>query len=234
MTGTFAEMAVAGLVLLATHFGVSSTRLRDRFVTALGEGPYLGLYSLVALVALVWLVVAYEAAPYRPLWLPGAVAYHVPVLVMPFALLLLVAGLSAPNPTAVGQSGLLETGEGARGVLRITRNPVMWGIGLWALAHLPPNGDLASLLFFGTLAVLALGGSVLIDRKNTRRRGVTWERFAAATSNLPLLAVLRGRQSLGAAVREIGWARLAGALALYVALLAVHPWLFGVSPLPPA
>ena len=47
--------------------------------------------------------------------------------------------------------GLLERELGPRGVLRITRNPVMWGIGLWAVAHMVPNGDWASLLFFGTL-----------------------------------------------------------------------------------
>src|SRR3954447_20484479 len=34
------------------------------------------------------------------------------------------------------------------------------------LPHMVPNGDWASLLFFGTLAVLALLGSVLIDAKN--------------------------------------------------------------------
>jgi hypothetical protein len=38
---------------------------------------------------------------------------------------------------------------------------------------------------------------------------------------------------LGITIREIGWVRLAVALALYAALLHGHSWLFGVSPLPP-
>jgi uncharacterized membrane protein len=233
MTGDLGWVALAGAFLLGSHFGISSTGLRARLIDRLGEKAYLGLYSIVALVALVLLVMAYESAPFVLLWTASIWMWFVPLLVMPFALLFLVGGLSAPNPTAVGQDALLEKELGPRGVLRITRNPVMWAIGLWAAAHMVPNGDAASLLFFGSLAVLALLGAVLIDAKNALRKGDAWVRWATLTSNIPFFAIVQGRQNLGVAIREIGWIRLAVVVVLYAALLHGHRWLFGVSPLPP-
>ncbi|MBK3778032.1 NnrU family protein [Azospirillum sp. YIM DDC1] len=231
MTGTIAHLSAAGLFLLLTHFGISSTPLRAALVGRLGEKPYLGLYSLIAALAFWWLVAAYNGAPYVPVWPPAGGLAWVPVLLVPVALFLLVAGLSTPNPTSVGQETLL-TGdrEPVRGILRVTRNPFLWGVGLWAVAHMVPNGDLGSLILFGTLALLALGGSVLIDAKLARRLGADWDRYAARTSNLPFAAILAGRQSL--VWKEIGWWRPAVALLLYGGLLHLHRMLFGVSPLP--
>lgn len=222
------QLLAAALFLLATHFGISSTGLRARLVARLGERAYLGLYSLIALIALVWLGWAYARAPYVALWPTTAAGTWLVVLIMPLALLLLVGGVSTPNPTAVGAAAALERPEPARGVLRVTRHPVMWGIGLWALVHIAANGDLASLLFFGTLAALALGGTRLLDAKYAKRLGDAWRPFAERTSNLPFAAIISGRQ--GFAPGEIGWWRVAIALALYLVLLALHPWLFGASP----
>jgi uncharacterized membrane protein len=104
----------------------------------------------------------------------------------------------------------------------------MWGVGLWALAHILPNGTLAAVLLFGALAALALIGTRLIDHKFAARRGAQWQRLAAVSSNIPFAAIASGRQRF--VFTEIGWARVGAALVLYVVLLAVHPWLFGVSP----
>ncbi|EWY37939.1 NnrU protein [Skermanella stibiiresistens SB22] len=233
MTGNLGWLSLAAAFLLASHFGIASTGARAALVGRIGERGYRALFSIVATVALVWLVMAYNAAPYQPVWFPSAWMWFVPLFAMPLAFLLLVGGLSSPNPTAVGQGAVLEKELGPRGVLRITRNPVMWGFGLWAVAHMVPNGDWASLLFFGTLAVLALLGAILIDAKNAVRRGLTWERWTELSSNVPFAAIIQGRQSLPIAIREIGWIRLVVALALYAGLLHGHAWLFGVSPLPP-
>lgn len=230
MTGSIAEVGLAGLFLLVTHFGVSGTGLRAALVDRLGEGPYLGLYSLLSVVAFVWLGAAYAAAPHVTVWAYEPWQAWVPVLANPVALLFVVAGLTTANPSAVGQAALLDRPDPVRGILRVTRNPFLWGIGLWALAHMVPNGDAASLLLFGTLAVLALAGTVLLDAKLARRLGPRWERFAAASSNLPFAAVLAGHQRLSA--REIGWWRLAVALVAYAVIVHAHARLFGVSALP--
>src|SRR5690606_17261651 len=157
---------------------LSSTTLRGTLREKLGERGYLALYSALALVTLSWMAVAYGHAPYVPLWDLGRLGRHVPLVVVPIASILLVGGLVAPNPTAVGMERAAAADDPAPGVLRVTRHPVMWAIGLWALAHLAPNGDAASLVFFGALAALALGGTVLIDRKKRLALGSNWQRLA--------------------------------------------------------
>jgi|HigsolmetaAR203D_1030402.scaffolds.fasta_scaffold00064_74 uncharacterized membrane protein len=233
MVGSMWSLVAAGAFLLLTHFGIASTGLRGRLVDAMGEGPYRGVFSLVAFAALFWLILAYNAAPPFPvLWDLHPYGSYLPIILMPVALVLLVGGLSAPNPTAAGWERDLHEPEPARGALRITRHPVMWAFGLWAVAHMVPNGDLASVLFFGFLAVLALGGTIFIDARNRRSRPAVFAPFELKTSNLPFLAILQGRQELGRAVRELGFWRLAGAVALYAALLHGHRFLFGAVPFP--
>jgi uncharacterized membrane protein len=222
------ELLAAAALLLATHYGISSTPFRGWLVARLGERPYLVLYSLVAFGALGWLISAYRRAPFIELWSAPAWSAWLPLVVMPFALLLLVCGVSTLNPTAVGAPDTLGQAEPARGILRITRHPFMWGVALWALTHIVANGDAAAVVLFGTFAVLALLGTLLIDHKFAMRRGAEWQRFAAASSNLPFAAIAAGRQHL--ALAEIGWLRVGIALALYVVLRALHPWLFGLSP----
>ncbi|MEQ9812680.1 MAG: NnrU family protein [Azospirillaceae bacterium] len=229
MIGETWHVALAGAFLLASHFGLSSTALRARIAGRIGETAFLGLYSLVAAAAIAWLTIAYARAPYGPvLWWLYPIGHYAAVVIMPIALLLVVCGYSQPNPTAIGQPQEYE----ARGILRVTRHPVMWGIALWALAHLLANGDLASFYLFASLAILALGGTLAIDAKKDRKLGVTYEMFRQQTSNVPFLAIARGRQSAAAAVQELGLVRLLIVIVAYGALLHLHTWLFGVPPYP--
>src|SRR5262249_7198560 len=160
--------------------------LRDQ----IGERGFLLLFSLVALATFAWLVAAYAHAPLVILWEFRPWISLVPLILMPFATIFLIAGYSTPNPTAVGMERSAAEDDPAPGIMRVTRHPIMWGIGLWALSHLAVNGDLASLLFFGALAGLALVGTVLIDRKKRLALGSNWSRLAEVTSNVPFVAVL--------------------------------------------
>ncbi len=224
------QLIVAALFLLVSHFGISSTALRPWLVARLGERPYLGLYSLIALAAIVWLIRAWARAPYIELWPITAGTALVPLIVMPFAAVLAVAGLSTPNPTAVGAPAeALQGAQTVHGIFRVTRHPFQWSVVLWAAAHVVANGDLAGLILFGALGALALIGTWLIDRKYAAKRGVEWQGFAAASSNLPFAAIRAGRQQF--VLAEIGWWRLALGLLLYLVLLGLHPWLFGAAPL---
>jgi uncharacterized membrane protein len=148
---------------------------------------------------------------------------------MPLAFLLVVCAVTAPNPTVVGQKPDPDAAAPATGIIRVTRHPFMWGVGLWAVLHVLANGDQASAIFFGTFAVLALAGTILIDARRTRENAPGWGVFLQATSNVPFVAVLQRRQRL--VPGEIGLWRAALALGLYVLLLWLHPWLFGASPL---
>jgi uncharacterized membrane protein len=126
------------------------------------------------------------------------------------------------------QGGALKSKEPARGVIRVTRHPVMWAIALWAAVHILARGDLASLVFFGGFLIVAALGTVLIDARKARTLGQDWTRFAAVTSSVPFGAIVAGRNRFVAA--EIGWRVLLVALVAFVALLLAHPPLFGARP----
>ena len=214
-------LLAATAVFLLTHF-VASTPLRPVLVKAIGEWPYRGLYSLVALAAIVWMAHAYGNAPREPLWSGWR---FLPAAVMPIAFVLLICGY-ARNPTMIGADKLLKTAEPARGIIRITRHPIMWALILWSGAHLIARGDLGAVIFFGSFLVLAGVGTLSLDSR--KKSNPDWARFAAMTSNLPFAAIARGRNRI--VWREIGWGRPAIGLALCAAFFAAHQSLFGARP----
>jgi uncharacterized membrane protein len=207
-------LVVASLVFLATHF-VTSTPLRPKLVAAMGQWPYTGLYSTVAFVTIGWMIWAYTRAPSTFLWVWWREA---PYFAMPVAFVLIACGYWR-NPTMVGADKLLKSDDPARGIIRITRHPIMWGIILWAAAHVVARGDTRALVFFGTFLVLAVVGTLAMDSR--KKSNPDWPRFAAVTSHLPFVAILQGRNRL--VWREIGWLRPAIGLAVFFAVLAFHP-----------
>ena len=217
------NLCAASLYFLLIHFGVSGTRLRQALVARLGEGLYRGAFSLASLVGLAWMIRAYAHAPVVPLWgpLPGLrFAAYVLVFV---AFLFIVIGLATPSPTAVGMEAKLARGaDAARGMLRITRHPFLSGVALWALVHLVVTNHLASLVLFGSLLVLAIGGTASIDAKRRRAFGAQWSGFSGATSVVPFAAIASGRNRLGPALREIGPWRPLAAVVVYAAVFYLH------------
>ena len=214
-----ANLIAATTVFLLIHFGISGTRVRDMLVVRFGERPYRGLFSLASVAGIVWMSSAYTRAPAVLLWGDFAGSRPLAMALVLVAILLVVIGLTAPNPIMAGMESRLARGQDtARGITRITRHPFLWGVSLWALAHLSVNGDLASLILFGSLLLLAQGGAPSIDAKWRRRFGDRWNAFAQATSNVPFAAIAAGRNQLGPALREIGILRPLIALAAYAVL----------------
>ena len=220
------QLIAASLAFLATHY-IASTRLRDVLVAVMGRA-YLAFYSLIAFATLGWMIYAFYHAPFVNLWYAVALR-AVPLFIMPFALILAFCAVATPNPSAVGQERLLKSGEPARGILRVTRHPLMWGFGLFALSHIVARGDAAAVIFFGTFAVLAFSGTLLIDRRKAASAGEAWRHFAAVTSNVPFAAIAAGRNHFRPA--EIGWWKILLGLAAYVLLLTFHHALFGAHAL---
>ncbi|HEV2300501.1 MAG TPA: NnrU family protein [Stellaceae bacterium] len=231
MLRAFLSLVIAGLAFAGSHVLLSSTRLRGSLRDVVGEQGFLAVYSLVALATFAWFLAAFAHAPVIPLWRPRPWMALAPVLVMPFAAVLLVAGYTTSNPTAVGMERAARSDDPAPGILAVTRHPVMWAVGLWALSHLVPNGNLAALYFFGVFALLAFGGTVLIDRKKRLALGSHWSRLAQVSSNLPFAALLARRTRLR--WREIGLLRVLAGLLLYAVLYLAHPMLTGLPVLFP-
>jgi uncharacterized membrane protein len=224
------SLALASAFFLLIHFGVSGTRLRDALVARLGAGPYRGAFSLASIVGILWMGHAYSHAPAIELWGKLHGLRPLAFAVVFVAVLFVVVGLASLNPTSVGmESKLTQGADSVRGITRITRHPFLWGVSLWALVHLTVNGDLASLVLFGSLLLLALGGTTVIDAKLRRRLGEGWQAFAACTSNVPFAAIAAGRNQLGPALREIGVVRAAIAVVVYVLIFALHGPVVGVA-----
>lgn len=224
--------ALAGFVLI--HIGISATGLRTRLVGGIGEGPYRGLFSAASAVLLLLIIVGLgqmRADPFdplnAPLWTPPAwLRWPAYVLVL-FGLSLAGAGLFTPGPTLAGfEKKGLAMAEPARGVLRITRHPFLWGVALWGAGHLLVNGERFALMLFGALALMAVLGARSIDRKGAARDPVAWAKFAEVTSNAPFVAIAQRRNRLD--LGEIGWRGLVG-VAIAVALALFHRQITGVA-----
>lgn len=216
-----ASLLLAALLLFLSHAVPSWPGVRPALVARLGRGGFAAIHSLGSVVTLVLFVLAYrEAGGGMPLFVPADWAAPLVVAAMPLVFLLLVARVTtrfgepqAPNPP--------------RGIYRITRHPGSVGLLLWAVLHLQATGDGRRVVLFVTMAAIAL--FAIVKNGWLLRRSEAGRSFLGETSVVPFAAILGGRQCL--VWREIGWLRPTGGLAAFAAMLAAHPWLFGVSPL---
>lgn len=220
------QLLFAAALFIAAHLGVSSTPLRGALVGRVGERAYLGVYSVLAAVTLVYLIIVYNRLPHADfLWTPTPALRAVAMAIMPVAFVFLLGAFTTRNPTAVGQEATLKAiGQGA-GFVRITRHPLQWAFVLWAIAHVIANGDAASLVFFGSLGILSLAGTFLIDLKKARSAASDWGPFAAVTSNVPFAAILAGRNRLVAGELMIP---IVAGLVVYAVTIWGHAWISGV------
>ncbi|MEQ8194643.1 MAG: NnrU family protein [Rhodospirillales bacterium] len=225
MSAEMTELVIASLAFVGSHFIVSSEPMRATLVRRLGEAAFVILFSLAAAGFLAWMILAYLKTPTTELWSLGTGARHLALGLMVPASVFVFAGYTMFNPTAVGLERLVGEEKKPAGIIKVTRHPVMWGIGLWGIAHMAANGDSASLIFFGALAFLALAGTLAIDRKKARTMGPGWPAFRDGSSNVPFAALLAGRAHVS--LKEIGYWRLLGGLALYGLLVWAHPLVIG-------
>jgi uncharacterized membrane protein len=216
----FFLLLVAALIFTFTHLGISSTSIRAMLIEVLSENGYLAFYSVIAFITLGTMIYSYGEVGHQDyLWPDTGWTSTLAKLVMPVALIFLVCGLTAKNPTSVKMEAAVD--EEPAGILRVTRHPVQWGILLWASSHLIANGDVASLIFFLTFAVVSAYGTYSIDRKRQLSLDESkWGHFTAVTSNIPFAAILAGRNKL--VVSELGWGKLTIALLLFVSLVYFH------------
>ena len=222
------SLLLAAIFWIATHNGFAGTDIRTRLVGKIGEVGFRIAYAVTSVIAIMMLVQAWEAAVAIPLWSAPAWLRLILAAAMLPAFLFFAAGLLR-NPTAVGGEAL--AGQQARGIQRITRHPMLWSFALWALVHVIGNGDLASLIFFGTFAISAFLGMPSIDRKLAARAPEAAARLRAETSIMPFGAILAGRNRL--VLGEIGWLAPVLALLGWAALLHFHARFFGVPALLP-
>lgn len=222
--------ALAGFVLL--HIGVSATGLRAALVGRIGLGAYRIVFSLASAALLFWLIYAFGVMRGDPfdalneeMWAPPPWLRWPAYVLIVSGLTLAVTGVLTPGPTKIGAAKAPAEAEPARGVLRISRHPFLWGLAFWAAGHLLVNGERFALMLFGALGLMVVFGARSIDRKVSARDPEAWERFEAVTSNAPFVAILRGENTLK--LGEIGWRGLV-ALAVVAVIALAHQSAIGV------
>lgn len=223
------NLALAAFVFVAMHI-LPAISARDAIVRRIGDPAYMGLFSLASFMGLAWMIFAYRNAPASdPLWVTGTGVRLATAALMLLAFVLLVCGAFSKNPSSVlGREALSDQKEW-QNIFAITRHPVMWATALWALLHLLNRPDATSALFFGSLAFLAVVGSLQQEVRKRREFGIDWDAFASQTSFLPFAGLLNGRAKLRLSAFD-GWP-VAIAFALWFAILYFHGTLFGVHPL---
>jgi len=213
-------IALLWLGFAATHIGLSTAGVRPRLVARLGEGPFIGLYSLISFlffVPLVWVYFAHKHAG-PMLWsvTPTTPLRWTIYVAMGLALVLAVAGLARPSPASI-----LPGSTTPRGIQRITRHPLFMGLGLFGLVHLIPNGSAADVVFFGGFPVFALVGSWHQDR---RKLSILPE-LSGFYRETPFLPFTGRDTSRG--LRELSPLVVAGGIALTIIIRYYHRAWFG-------
>jgi uncharacterized membrane protein len=191
-------LLVLGLVLfLGTHAFSMARSNRAAAVARIGEGPYKGLYSLLSLAGIVLVSIGYgqyRAGGYIPVWDPPVWTRHLALLLVLVAFICFVAAYLPGHIKA-----------------RL-KHPMLAGVKIWALAHLLANGDLGSILLFGSFLVWGVAARISVKRRD--------------------VAAQHGGTAAPAGIRNDVLAVAIGT-AVYVAFVFwLHPWLIGVPVLP--
>jgi uncharacterized membrane protein len=223
-------IALWAFSFLASHLIISSSAVRPRLIGAVGEQPYRGIYSLVAAATLGPLI--YEFARNKHagplLWNMRAVnpIRWLAWILMLAALILFVGSFINPNPGGMGPSaGASEP----RGILKITRHPSFVAFSLFGIAHMLMNGWASDVIFFGLFPALGVIGGMHQDQRKIRDLGDRYREFLAKTSFVPFAALLGGRVQWTRG--DMPWAAIAAGVVLTVAIVALHPTIFGGNPL---
>lgn len=227
MPSSFVSLVIVAVAWVFVHLGVSGTSLRVRIVQAIGERAFRAVFSLASFALIFCLVDGYRrAGAVAVLWVaPHGLVVACMLLMLP-ALLLFIGSVSVANPTMVAGGRALAGENPARGVLRLTRHPMLWAFAIWAAVHAIMLGTLGALVFFGAFLVVALGGMPSLDAKIARRDPQHWPAFARATSIVPFVAIAQGRNRF--ALGEIGWWRIAATSIAWFALIGAHQWMFHI------
>lgn len=214
MIDTYWGLTLAAIVFFGLHLLTVVPGLRASLRARLTPRGYRAVFSVLALASFVWMILAYNRAPYVELWTLGAWARLVPLAAMPVASVLITMVYAAPDQAKI-----------------VMRHPMAGAVALWGLAHILPNGDLASLILFGGFAAFVLLDMPLNDARVRREEPALWAERARTTSVMPFLAFAGGRTARFNGKRLLLRGVIPG-LAVFLIVLFVHLHVFSVSALP--
>lgn len=185
MDKSLVSLAAANIAFVGSHF-LMSHNLRRPLQAMAGRKGFDGLYTLVSLALFAWIIMAFRASPPADLAGTGETGWII-ATAMALPALVLFAGSFIGNP-AMPLPGAAEAARAEpSGVFAITRHPMMWGFGLWALSHLVLFWSWRTMITAGAMGFLALVGAHMQDRKKRALMGEDWELWESRTSYWPRL-----------------------------------------------
>jgi uncharacterized membrane protein len=142
---------IVGLaVFLATHVFVSFREARASVIERVGLSLYRTLFAIISLVGLaliIWGYAQYRAHDLIQLWSPPAFMRHITIGLVFFAAIFIVAAFFPSH------------------IKTRLKHPMLAGVKAWALAHLLSNGDLGSVLLFGTFLAWGVYARIAAKRR---------------------------------------------------------------------
>lgn len=183
MNETLWILVAGNIAFVGTHFAMSHP-LRAPLVRALGAGGFQIAYTLVSFATLAWVYFAFIAAP--PADLPGSGDIGwIAATIITWPAMILLAGSFIGNPALPTPMAEAQARAEPKGVFRVTRHPMMWGIGLWAISHMALFWSIRTMVIALAMGVLALVGAKLQDGKKEALMGESWAAWESKTSYWP-------------------------------------------------
>ena len=99
MYAAFLSLLLSTLAFTGGHFILSSGAIRSSIAGVIGEGPFRAIYSVLMIAALVWMIGAYNAAPYQRVWDVGLFGPPVILIVMYFAIFFFLCSVTTRTRT---------------------------------------------------------------------------------------------------------------------------------------
>lgn len=214
----WSEFTLAFVVFFVSHSLPVRPQVKARIVAIIGARGFSFAYSLLSIAVLTWLIVATGRAPFVELWARAPWQTYVPLILMAAASVVLGLSLGRPNPLSFGGMNNATFDPAQPGIVGWMRHPLLVAIGLWAGAHMLPNGDLAHVVLFGVFLAFAGLGTRIIDRRKRRQLGADWDRLSNTRRQVKISAM--------------GGLRVVVGLGIYCLLLWLHTPVIGINPLP--
>ena len=216
MDGNIIALIAANIAFVGSHFAMSHP-LRAPMVKALGAGGFQLAYTAVSFATLAWVYFAFLAAPAADLTGSGEAGWII-ATILTWPAMVLLAGSFIGNPALPTPQAEAQTRAEPRGALRVTRHPMMWGIGLWAISHLVLFWSTRTMVTALAMGILALVGARLQDAKKEALMGTAWAEWESKTSYWPRWGRLL----------SVGAVPLLAGTALWIAGSWVHLWRAGI------
>ena len=141
---------ILGLIaFLGAHTFVTAREARAVAMKRLGRlyWPAFAIVSLIGVILIAWGFAIYRQTGWIDIWSPPAFMRHITIGLMWVSTILVLAAYLPGH------------------IKSWTKHPMLAGVKIWAFAHLLSNGDLGSILLFGSFLAWGVYARIAVKRR---------------------------------------------------------------------